>query len=104
MTKIKKLRNQIQFSSNQMINIMIKSFSIYLKESNLLIIQFKAVESLLLLAPRDPILAFSQIQNWLKPSNIENNKNLPECLKTKIKSVYTMLKPKLPSYVIINIV
>ena len=44
---------------------MIKSFSIYLKESNLLIIQFKAVESLLLLAPRDPILAFSQIQNLI---------------------------------------
>jgi hypothetical protein len=87
----------------EQITEVMKSFSIYLKESNLSIIQFKTVESLLLLAPRDPILAFTEIQHWLKPSNIENNKNLPESLKTKIKSVYTMLKPKLPSYVIINI-
>jgi hypothetical protein len=41
---------------SEQITEVIKSFSIYLKESNLLIIQFKEVESLLLLAPRDPIL------------------------------------------------
>ena len=67
----------------------------------LLIKQFKAVESLLLLAPRDPTLEFTEIQHWLKPSNLEND-NLPDILKLKIKCYYKMLKPKLQNDVIIT--
>ena len=85
----------------------IKASALFIKEYNFdycsLVIQCKIIEGLLLLAPRDPTLVFTEIQHWLKPSNIAINNSLPESLKTKIRSVFNMLKPKLPNYMIVNI-
>ena len=90
--------------SQQAVEVMIKSLAILIKESSSSsIIQLKIIESLLLLAPRDPLLAFTEIQIWLKPNNFENNKKITQSLKSKIGNVYNMLKPKLPNYMIVNI-
>ena len=85
----------------------IKSFALFIKDHNFaycsLVIQCKIIECLLLLVPRDPVLSFTEIQQWLKPNNVQINKSIPESLKIKIKNVYNLFKPKLPNYMIVKI-
>jgi hypothetical protein len=80
----------------------IKTFSFFIKEHNFtfcsLLIQCTAIECLLLLVPRDPVLCFTEIQMWLKP-----NKIIPELLKVKIRSTYNIFKNRLPSYMIVSV-